>query len=119
MEIIARKKQGPFKFRVLRSFFWDSAARKVGEIIEVDAQTATGMTEGRMIDPILPEEATYIALTPLKLPGREEAFECKKLDTVILKSDQAIDLMIKGMVIPSDPGAWRPRDRRLKKPHQS
>jgi hypothetical protein len=116
MEIV-RKSKTTHAFRVVKSFHWGGSSKSAGEEIEIsDPAEAAGLVQsGRVIPADLPGTAEYIGLRDLKLAGTKKFFEAKKMERVILRSDQALKLMIEGAIIPVDENQWRPNDRRLKK----
>lgn len=117
MEIVKKAQVGPHKFNVVKPVFWAGSVKAAGEEIEIsDPAEALGLVQsGKIIPTDLPATGEYIALRDLKLSGRKAAFEAKKMERVILRSDQALKLMLEGAVIPCDDSQWRPNDRQLKR----
>lgn len=117
MEIIKKSQKGPHRFRVVKPVYWGGSVRAAGEEIEIsDPAEAFGLVKSDRILPAdLPATGQYVALRDIKLAGKVKAFECKRMEQIILKSGQALSLMLEGAVIPVDDSQWRPNDRRLKK----
>lgn len=114
MEIISKAKLS-FKFKLLRPIMRLGKRVEVGEEIELDeADRDEFVAHGRAIPCDLPPVGVYIALTDLNLPGNSEKFSCKKMELVSLKAEDALRLMLAGMVIPKDETRWRPGNRRLR-----
>lgn len=115
MEIIARGKPECPKFRVVRPFMKSGKPTQVGEEIEIEEADQSGYVErGQCVPCDLPDVGVYICLRPFSLPGRTEKHEAKLMELVSLKAEDALALMLQGMVIPRDDHRWRPRNRRLK-----
>ncbi len=115
MEIIKRAETN-FKFEVTKPFIRMGKIAIVGQEIEInDPSEATGLCRQGRIKPCLPKTGIYIALIPFCLPGQKEKFECKAMDLVELKAEDALRLMLQGIVIPKDDQQWRPNNRRLRK----
>jgi len=115
MEIV-KKAQSAHKFKVVKPINWAGSVKAAGEEVEIsNAQEAVGLIQSGKIIPDLPAQAEYIALRDLKLSGKVKFFECKKMEKVILKAEQALGLLLEGAVIPVSSGQWRPNNRRLRK----
>lgn len=116
MEII-RKKSGAARFRVLKPFQWGGFIVEVGQELNVANDLALQMISQGKIEPVdVPLVGAYYCLTEVVQPGKTEGFRAKALEKVILKREQAIDLMLKRMVIPVDPAQWKPFQITLRRP---
>jgi len=114
MEVIRRSKQG-FRFKVLKSFLWAGRNIQIGESIEdMPEPNATMLVINRKIEPILPEVSTYVCLKAIVLPGKVTKFEAGRMQRVEIRREDAFKLLLDGSVIPEDPNAWRPMNRRLR-----
>jgi hypothetical protein len=114
MEIIKRVK-AEWKFKVIKPFMLAGRVLKKGEEVNLSESDQTPMvTNGRVIPADLPEVAVYIALRPFSLPGSAEKHTAEKMDLVSLKREDALSLMLAGVVIPRNPSTWRPNNRRLR-----
>jgi hypothetical protein len=116
MEIVRRASQAAGKFEVVRAFSRGMGQfAKPGEQIEVEnPNEAMILWLAGKIKPILPATGIYIALGEITLPGRKEKFTCKKLETIELRDQDALPLLLSGSIIPKDPSAWRPFGRKLR-----
>lgn len=116
MELVKKAKAAHI-FRVVKPIYWSGSVKAAGDEIEIsDPAEAFGLVQtGKVVPADIPPTAEYIALRDLKLPGKKAAFEAKKMERVILKSDQALVLMIENAILPCNESQWRPHDRRLKR----
>jgi hypothetical protein len=116
MEIIKRAVQGPHKFKVKSSFMQAERSLQIGEEVELKEPEASAMVKiGKVTPADLPEVGEYIALHPFTLPGKSEKFSCKKLENIEIKGDDALKLMLEGIILPANDSQWRPLNRRLRR----
>jgi hypothetical protein len=114
MEIISKKNR-KFRFRVLRPFHFDGRTVKRDEELEISEPEASGLVNIRKVAPIFPDVIECQALRGFEVPGRTEKFKCTKGERVLLKSGQAINLMVQHLCIPVDDDIWRPAGRQIKR----
>lgn len=113
MEII-KKARIAIKFKVVRPFRWVGRIVAKDEEIDIPESNQTHLVVSRRVVPCdIPEVGTYIAIKAFQLPGAVEKYEAKGLDLVSLKAEDALALMLQGVVIPKDENRWRPNNRRL------
>lgn len=128
MKILKKSGLEQHKFKVLKSFLCDTEKTieqeikgagptlvKVGDLITVkDFHDQVAFIRYGRVTPELPPTGIYIVLASFELPGRKEKFECKKMELVELKAQDAVKLLLDGFVIPKDDSVWRPFGRSLK-----
>lgn len=118
------KKFWQSEFQVVRAEFFLEKGKlspAVGDIITLSDPNIEFdfVSRGLIIPTDLPPVGVYIALMDFELPGRKEKFVAKKLDRVELKKEDALELMLKNVVIPADENQWRPYGRRMKTVRES
>jgi len=113
MELI-KKGTNAYFFRCVKGFNTGERTVSPGEEVELKEPDASGLVQrGKVLPSDLPTEDEYIALQPFSLPGRVEKFMCERLEKVQIRAEDAVDLMLRGFIIPSD-DRWRPFGRKLK-----
>jgi len=113
MKILKRAKTD-FRFRVVRPFIKGGRGLEAGEECELSEPDQTEcVANGRAVPLDLPPVGVYITLKPFFVPGNIEKFEAKAMELVSLKAEDALRLMLQGVVIPKDESRWRPNNRRL------
>ena len=114
MEVIKRGRNAAHKFKVVKPFRWGGYITEKGQEIEIRDPEATGQVQnGRVVPSDIPAEGEYVCITDIVLPGREAKHEAKRLEKVLLKSEDALRLMLAGSVLPTSEDQWRPNGRRL------
>jgi len=103
------KTKSKFLFTVVRSFHWGGYVTQPGMEIEIENSLAVELIKaGKLLPPPAPETGEYYCLTELVLPGREVKFKAKARESVILRRDQVLPLLLARQIIPADPDQWRP-----------
>ena len=88
-----------------------------GQEIQMSPADGLGVVQrGRAVPADIPDIGEYLCLQDIVLSGNTEAFKAKKFERVLLKKEQALDLMLQRKIIPTDTTRWRPYDLRLSKP---
>lgn len=119
MEII-KKKNSSCMFRVLKPFKWGGYVTEPGQELAMSGAEALGMIQRGKVTPTdIPEVGEYIALQDLTLPGDKEAHRAKKMERILLKKDQALDLMLKRLIVPVDTSRWTPYGLHLQTPDEA
>ncbi len=116
MEIVRRAASGAGKFKVIKPFMKGGRRIEPGEEMEIKSYPeADGLTQRGLIIPCdLPSVGVYIVLKAFSLPGSPKKYEAKPLELVSLRAEDALPLMLAGVVIPKDESRWRPANRRLR-----
>jgi len=115
MEVI-KKKSSSYFFKVLKPFRWAGYTTEANQEIQMAPAEGLAAVQRGGVTPIdTPEIGEYICLVDITLPGDKEAFKAKRMEKVLLKKDQALDLMLKRLVIPVDASQWRPYGLRLRR----
>jgi hypothetical protein len=90
-----------------------------GQIFELDIkedaeqifQLISGLRAAPADDSLVPERASYKVLVGFYRKGEDgRMIEAKRGQMLTLDRIQAVEFMIRGYVVPSDPDAWQPRD---------
>lgn len=121
MKVISRvKKDNNAKFTVLKLFGWKGKIMTIGSEVEIDdlGVQVNLCRKGSITPTDLPAIGQYLSLSAFTLPGQEAAYTCDVLEVVELLADDALDLMLKGTIIPRDQGQWRPFNRKLRQPRK-
>jgi hypothetical protein len=122
MKIIKRSSKSSQSFKVIRNnFVWGGSSPDIDQeltFIGADQMSeALGLVQrGCIIPTDMPPLSDYICLRSFELPGSKQKYSAKPNEVVELRSEDALRLMLQGVVIPRDQSRWSPF--RIKKQKQ-
>jgi len=114
MQLIKKARQ-THRFKVLKPFMKAGKTTIVGDEIEISDADQTPLVASGRVTPCLKDTDVYITLQPFTLPGTTGKFEATPYELVELKGCDAVELMLKRIIIPRDDTVWRPSGLKLKK----